>query len=213
MISPSVSRGASSACASSGSYTLTASQRINTSYVSMAPVSWTWYTARSSAGPYSSVGQTNASTYAISAPTSTGSIWYRYAQKVNFSANSTLETKTNAYTIGTNYCSPNFVYISQCCTALGSNPTFSATQVGDRSVTLTWSGMSHVDHFVIRYGTEGGITYAEKTVSGTSTSTTINNLTNGHTYYFQIQAIGASGSPGFCDSQLSTKITLTPNCN
>ena len=212
VLSLSVRPNTSSVCANDGVFTLSASQNYNTNYFSLSPTSWRWYSATASTGPYSEMGGTNASTYAVTAPSNTGSVWYRYSQSVNFVSNSTLTTVSNSYSI--TYCNPGSIYVSQCCMPLGSNPTFSATQVSDRSVTLRWSGMSqmsYVDHFVIRYGTEGGVSFEEIIVPGSATSTTINELTNGHTYYFQIQAI--SNSSDYCDTPLSTKVPLTPECN
>lgn len=207
-ITPSANPNKTSVCANDGVFTLTAAQTVDTRYVSISPTSWSWYSATASAGPYLPMGGTNASTYAVTAPSNTGSVWYKFNQSVNFYSNSTLETKANTYSI--TYCKPGSIYISQCCTSLGSNPTFSATQVSDRSVTLTWSGMNNVDLFVIRYGVDGGVSFNEITVAGNETSKLIERLTNGRSYYFQIQAIGASG---YCDTQLSTKTYLTPECN
>lgn len=200
----------SSVCANSGVFTLSASQSYNTNYFSLSPTSWRWYSATASSGPYNEMGGTTASTYAVTAPSNTGSVWYRFSQSVRFVSNSTLTTLSNSYSIS--YCNPGSIYVSQCCLPLGSNPTFSGTQVSDRSVTLTWNGMgSNVDHFVIRYGTEGGVSFEEINVPRSATSTTINELTNGHTYYFQIRAI--SSSSDYCDTPLSTKVPLTPVCN
>jgi hypothetical protein len=210
VLSLSVRPNTSSVCANDGVFTLSASQSYNTNYFSLSPTSWRWYSATASSGPYNEMGGTTASTYAVTAPSNTGSVWYRFSQSVRFVSNSTLTTLSNSYSIS--YCNPGSIYVSQCCMPLGSNPTFSGTQVSDRSVTLTWNGMgSNVDHFVIRYGTEGGVGFEEISVSGSATSTTINELTNGHTYYFQIQAI--SSSSDYCDTPLSTKVPLTPVCN
>ncbi len=206
-ITPSASPNTSSVCANDGVFTLTASQSVNTNYVSITPTSWAWYSATASNGAYSPIGSTNASTFAVTAPSNTGAIWYKYNQSINMMSNNTLETKASSYSI--TFCNPGSIYVSQCCTSLGSSPSFSATQVRDRSVNLQWSGMDHVDHFVIRYGVDGGVSFKEVTVAGNATSKLIERLTNGRSYFFQIQAIGASG---YCDTQLSTKIYLTPNC-
>ncbi len=210
VISPLARPNTSSVCANDGVFTLSASQSYNSNYISVSATSWEWYSATvGSNGPYSPMGGTNMSTYAVTAPSNTGSIWYRFNQSLSLVSNSTLETMSNTYSI--TYCSPGSVYVSLCCTPLDNNPTFSATQISDRSVTLNWNGMSNVDHFVIRYGTEGGVSFEEISVPGSITSTTINELTNGHTYYFQIRAI--SSSSDYCDTPLSTKVPLTPVCN
>ena len=201
------SAGIVSSVCSGDPYTLSALMDNNNPYVSITPTSWAWYSATASNGAYSLMGSTNQSTYAVTAPSNTGSIWYKYNQSINMMSNNTLETKASSYSI--TFCNPGSIYVSQCCTSLGSSPSFSATQVRDRSVNLQWSGMDHVDHYVIRYGVDGGVSFKEIIVDRNTTSKLIERLTNGRSYFFQIQAIGASG---YCDTQLSTKIYLTPNC-
>ena len=204
-VTQSVQTPAASVCANS-QFTLTAGATIQD--VTYTPVSWQWYSATASNGDYSPMGGvTNASTYATRHPSSITKVWYRFYQTINMLTNA-VNSESSTYSFTT--CNTASIRVSQCCTALGSNPTFSATQVGDRSVTLTWSGMSHVDHFVIRYGVDGGLGFNEITVDRNASSKTIERLTNGRSYYFQIQAIGASG---YCDTQLSDKIYLAPRCN
>ncbi len=213
VLSPSAKVPATSACATGGTYTLTASQSMNTSYVSVSPQTWTWYSATASGGPYASIGTTTASAYTVSGRNDPGTVWYRYAEKASMVSNTARSTVTNYYTIGTNLCSPAKIEFK--CTPLPSNPTFSATATGDRSVTLTWSGISGTDHYLIRYGVDGGISFKEITVPYGTNTVTIENLTNGREYYFQIQAIGGIEASGcqYCTTQLSTKAHVTPDCD
>ena len=213
VLSPSAKIPTSSACATGGTYTLTASQSMNTSYVSVSPQTWTWYSATASGGPYASIGTTTASAYTVSGRNDPGTVWYRYAEKASMVSNTARSTVTNYYTIGTNLCSPAKIEFK--CTPLPSNPTFSATATGDRSVTLTWSGISGTDHYVIRYGVDSGINFKEITVPYGTNTVTIENLTNGREYYFQIQAIGGIEASGcqYCTTQLSTKAHVTPDCD
>lgn len=213
VLSPSAKVPATSACATGGTYTLTASQSMNTSYVSVSPQTWTWYSATASGGPYASIGTTTASAYTVSGRNDPGTVWYRYAEKASMVSNTARSTVTNYYTIGTNLCSPAKIEFK--CTPLPSNPTFSATATGDRSVTLTWSGISGTDHYVIRYGVDSGISFKEITVPYGTNTVTIENLTNGREYYFQIQAIGGIEASGcqYCTTQLSTKAHVTPDCD
>lgn len=220
VLTPSVKTPTSSACATGGSYTLTASNTFSTNYVSIAPKTWTWYTATASGGPYASLGSTTGSTYTVSGLNVPGTIWYRFAEKVNMVSNSTRSNVTDYYTIKTNICSP--AKIAFTCTSLAT-PNFSAESgVDDRSVILKWTSSPNVDHYVIRYGVEGGIGYKEINVSANGSSLitqTISNLTNGREYYFQLQAIGAADASGcqYCNAPTSitaaTKFPLSPECN
>ncbi|MBQ6276964.1 MAG: fibronectin type III domain-containing protein [Bacteroidales bacterium] len=213
VLTPSAKTPASSACATGGTYTLTASQSMNTSYVSVSPQTWTWYSATASGGPYASIGTTTATAYTVSGRNDPGTVWYRYAEKASMVSNTARSTVTNYYTIGTNLCSPAKIEFK--CTPLPSNPTFSATATGNRSVTLTWSGISGTDHYVIRYGVDSGISFKEITVPYGTNTVTIENLTNGREYYFQIQAIGGIEASGcqYCTTQLSTRAHVTPDCD
>lgn len=217
-----VSANASSttACAGSGTITLSASQNYNNQYVPLsAAKTWQWYSATNgSNGAYVTMGGTftvnSSHSTTVQVPANTGSVWYKYSQTVAVTTNancSPVGATSMRYTISR--CSPACVLVSQCCQSLGGNPSFSVRQTRDRSVHLEWSGMSHVDYFVIRYGVDGGVSCKDLTVPGTATSQDIDNLTNGRSYYFQIKAYGASGSPSYCDSDISTKIYLTPECN
>lgn len=207
VISPSATTGAASECAVCGKYTLSASQDYNSSYVTISPTSWKWYSATDgSNGNYSLMGGTTASTYAVTAPTNTGSVWYKFRQTVNFYSNSTLETKANTYSI--NHCSPACVYVSNC-SSIGS-PSFASYSPGDRKVTFELGIVDNADHYVIRYGTVGGLGYREKVVSaGDEGNVVIDNLTNGHTYYFHVQAIGAEG---YCNTLFSDSVRIMPKC-
>ena len=213
VLSPSAKVPATSACATGGTYTLTASQAQNTSYVSVVPKTWTWYSATASGAGYAYIGTTTASTYTVSGLNDPGTIWYRYAENASMVSNTARSTLSSYYTIGTNLCSPAKIEFK--CTPLPSNPTFSATDTGDRSVTLTWSGISGTDHYLIRYGVDGGISFKEITVPYGTDTVTIENLTNGREYYFQIQAIGGIEASGcqYCTTQLSTKAHVTPDCD
>ena len=189
------------------------SQTPTTTYLPVTPgQSWKWYSATASGGPYNSMATTNLSTYQVSPPSMPGTVWYRYDRTVVAASNSTLSLLNTSSVVGTALCNPQSIYYAPACEPINSNnpPSFSATP-SDRSVTLSWNnlGANVVDHYVIRYGVEGGVGFKEITVAGNATSKLIERLTNGRSYYFQIQAIGASG---YCDTQLSTKTYLTPNC-
>ena len=204
------SAGLVSAVCSGDPYTLSALMDNNNPYVSITPTSWAWYSATASNGAYAPIGSTNASTFAVTAPSNTGSIWYKYNQSINMMSNNTLETKASSYSI--TFCNPGSIYVSQCCIQINSNnpPSFGVCSVSDRSVTLNWNNLgTNVDHYVIRYGVDGGLSFKEITVAGTASSKLIEHLTNGRNYYFQIKAIGKSG---YCDSREFSTTYLVPAC-
>jgi hypothetical protein len=63
------------------------------------------------------------------------------------------------------------------------------------SLTLTWNPDSdpHLAGYCVYYGTASG-EYLQEIQAGNVTSTTINNLTNGGTYYFVVSALDSSGT-------------------
>ena len=214
VLSPSAKVPATSACATGGIYTLTASQAQNTSYVSVVPKTWTWYTATASGGPYESIGLTTATAYTVSGMNDPATVWYRYAEKASMVSTSSRSTLSSYYTIGTNLCSP--AKIEYKCTPLASNPTFSAsTEPTDRGVILRWNQVANASGYVIRYGMAGAVNYATVTIdSGSTTEYEITGLTNGREYRFQIQAIGGVAASGcqYCTTDFSAD-DFTPNCD
>ena len=150
----------------------------------------------------------------VQAPANTGSVWYKYMQTIKITTNATCApfgATSKSYTL-TN-CRPASVLVKQCCTSLGGTLSFTGNQTGDRSVTLSWGGLTNtsgIDHYVISYGT--GPTYKQIEVAANRTSIEIGNLTNGRTYHFEIQAIGKTGSPSYCNSNTAT-VNLSPVCN
>jgi len=214
VLSPSAKVPATSACATGGTYTLTASQAQNTSYVSVVPKTWTWFTATASTGPYASIGSTTATAYTVSGRNDPGTVWYRYAEKASMVSNSARSTVTNYYTIGTNLCSPAKIEFK--CTPLASSPTFSAsTEPTDRGVILRWNQVADASGYVIRYGRAGAVNYATVTInSGSTTEYEITGLTNEREYHFQIQAIGGVAASGcqYCTTDFSAD-DFTPNCD
>ena len=74
----------------------------------------------------------------------------------------------------------------------GSAPTLFAAVPGNNSVTLTWSKASNpVTRYLIAYGTTADvIQFGNPNAGGPdTTSTTINGLSGGVTYYFRVKAI------------------------
>ena len=214
VLSPSAKVPATSYCATGGTYTLTASQSMNTSYVSVVPKTWTWYSATASNGTYRSIGSTAASTYTVSGRSDPGTVWYRYAENASMVSTSSRSTLSSYYTIGTNLCSP--AKIEYKCTPLASSPTFSAsTESTDRGVKLRWNQVTNASGYVIRYGMAGAVNYATVTIdSGSTTEYEITGLTNGREYHFQIQAIGGVAASGcqYCNTDFSAD-DFTPECD
>ncbi|MBR5984006.1 MAG: fibronectin type III domain-containing protein [Bacteroidales bacterium] len=219
VLAPSVRTSASSACVGDGIISLTASQNNGSAYVPIvATKTWQWYSGTNgSNGTYATMGGTftanTSHSTTVQAPANTGSVWYKYIQTIKITSNATctpLGATSKTYTVS---CRPASVAIVQCCSSLGGTLTFNGTQTGDRSVTLSWGGITNTNgilHYVISYGT--GPTYKQIEVAANRNSIEIGNLTNGRTYHFEIQAIGKTGSPSYCNSN-TINVNLVPICN
>ena len=80
----------------------------------------------------------------------------------------------------------------------------------NQCVSLSWSSVPGATSYVVQYGTSavypnlpGGYT----NISGLAlTSTTVNNLTNGTSYYFQVVAVNAGGPSGPSSELLATPV-------
>ena len=220
VLAPSVRTSASSACVGDGIITLSAMQNEASIYVPIvATKTWQWYSGTNgSNGTYATMGGTFTATalpsLTVVAPANTGSVWYKYLQTIKITTNATcapLGATSKSYSL-TN-CRPASVLVKQCCTPLGGTLTFNGTQTGDRSVTLSWGGITNTNgirYYVISYGT--GPTYKQIEVEASRNSIEIGNLTNGRTYHFEIQAIGKTGSPSYCNSN-TINVNLSPECN
>jgi len=218
VLAPSVRTSASSACVGDGIISLTASQNNGTAYLPIAAKTWQWYSGTNgSNGTYAAIGGTftanSSHSTTVQAPANTGSVWYKYIQTIKITSNATctpLGATSKTYTVS---CRPASVAIVQCCTPLGGTLNFTGNQTGDRSVTLSWGGITNTSgilHYVISYGT--GPTYKQIEVDASRNSIEIGNLTNGRTYHFEIQAIGNTGSPSYCNSN-TINVNLSPECN
>lgn len=96
------------------------------------------------------------------------------------------------------------------CSAVrpGSSPTLLSAQAGLNSVTLTWSKAANpVTYYLITYGSApGSQQYGNPNVGGSNTTSyTINGLSGGVKYYFQIRA-GNECAPG----EYSNEVSATP---
>lgn len=83
-------------------------------------------------------------------------------------------------------------------------PTNISVNPGNSQISLTWTaptdtGGSPITGYMITYTTDSWTTSHGK-ISGTSTSTTITGLTNGHTYSFRVYSINSIGTSTTYDS-------------
>jgi fibronectin type 3 domain-containing protein len=87
-----------------------------------------------------------------------------------------------------------------------SPPTLTSAISGNTQVTLAWTAGAGINKipssYSVEYGTVSG-TYGAPVNVGNVNSYTINNLTNGTTYYFAVTATNAGGTSGN-SNQLST---------
>lgn len=94
-----------------------------------------------------------------------------------------------------------------CNSAVPSSaPALTAAQAGTNSVLLTWTPVNNATHYMIRYGTTpGAYIYGAPNV-GNTTSYTVNLLSSGATYYFQVAAVN-NCMPGPWSAESSTRPT------
>ncbi|WP_374033732.1 fibronectin type III domain-containing protein [Bdellovibrio bacteriovorus] len=80
--------------------------------------------------------------------------------------------------------------------------------IGNKKITLTWTGGSGSNSFTVKYGT----TNPPTTVASTSATSPyiVENLTNGTLYYFRAEAVNAYGTTASA-SQSATPVSTQPN--
>ena len=153
-----------------------------------------------------------------------GSYWWTSSPSV-VSSNSNIYTvdfsgSNNSHTINAQwYGNGHYARLVRSIeSSLPASPYGLEASAGDASVTLTWSNISTATSYKIYYSaTSGAGTSADNNVSFTadmdedssdSTSTyTINGLSNGTTYYFVITAIDGEGD----ESSASAQASATPS--
>nr|WP_281272223.1 cadherin-like beta sandwich domain-containing protein [Paenibacillus flagellatus] len=96
-----------------------------------------------------------------------------------------------------------------------SVPTNLSSVAGDRQVTLNWDAVTGADSYTI-YQYEGTSAPADENgwvlvqASVTSATYTVTGLTNGTSYAFAVNAVGAGGTSGFSAATVSTPTVALP---
>lgn len=85
-----------------------------------------------------------------------------------------------------------------------SAPVLNAPTSGSQSVGLSWNSVSDADGYKVKYGTTSG-TYTTTVDVGNLTQHSVNDLTNGLTYYFIVTAYNSGGESGN-----SNEVSATP---
>ncbi|SDO22637.1 Fibronectin type III domain-containing protein [Paenibacillus sp. yr247] len=88
---------------------------------------------------------------------------------------------------------------------LPAAPTQSNIEAGNGKLTLNWSSTSGATGYKVKYGTASGV-YTSTVDVGNVSSTTIEGLQNGTTYYFAISAYNSAGQ-----SRNSNEVIGTPD--
>ena len=87
-------------------------------------------------------------------------------------------------------------------------PARPAVVEGDERLTVTWTAPADngaaIDDYDVQYKRTSASSWRSHAFSGTGTSTTIRNLTNGLEYEVQVQAHNAAGDSGFSGSRRGT---------
>jgi hypothetical protein len=84
--------------------------------------------------------------------------------------------------------------IQALASALGppSSPEWDTLTPGNGKITVSWKSADAATGYTLRWGSASGMLTQSITLS--STQAVVNGLTNGQTYYFQIEAINAQGA-------------------
>ena len=85
--------------------------------------------------------------------------------------------------------------------ALGSVPT--AT-----SVTLAWGVVSEASSYVVEVHDKANYNSLVKSLTATTNSASVGDLTSGQRYYWQVQAVNAGGKSGWAQSDFTTLVAL-----
>ena len=94
-------------------------------------------------------------------------------------------------------------------TAAPVAPEITVDEAGDSQVTIGWASVSDADSYNLRYTEDSTFASNITTVAGLrNTSYTVEGLTNGVTYYFDLNAEGAGGSSNY--SNTVEAIPLSP---
>lgn len=86
-------------------------------------------------------------------------------------------------------------------------PTNLTATAGNGQVALSWTSVADAASYVVRYRVNGsGTSYTTVTLSNTTLTTTIANLTNGTTYEFGVAAVDASGNVSVFAAQTAAPV-------
>lgn len=72
-------------------------------------------------------------------------------------------------------------------------PSISSVKTADKVMTVAWTGVKDATYYQVYISTQANTGFTQVNGKLTSTSTTINNLTNGQTYYVYVKAGNAVG--------------------
>lgn len=90
-----------------------------------------------------------------------------------------------------------------------SAPTGLTATAGDGSVALSWTASSGASSYTVLESTSSGGTYSSVASGITGTTYTVTGLTNGTTYYFEVEAVNGSGTSSPSGSASATPSAAT----
>ena len=108
------------------------------------------------------------------------------------------------------------IFVSATPYTVSSAPSSPTATPGNQQVTLSWAppssnGGSAITSYTINYGTSSTSLTSSISTGSTSTSYTATGLTNGQTYYFDVQAVNAAGAGSASSIASATPTTGVPS--
>ncbi len=170
-----------------------------------------------------------SSTYAVSTPVATGQVWQvswdpatltvigtQYSssgtqlQQWTFAVPSADSPGSSVYpSVGASAQLSSSFGVSSIIAGPPSAPTGLTATAGDGSVALSWTASSGASSYTVLESTSSGGTYSSVASGITGTTYTVTGLTNGTTYYFEVEAVNGSGTSSPSGSASATPSAAT----
>ena len=159
---------------------------------SSGATSYTLLQSMSSGGTYSAVASGLAgTTYTVTGLTN-GTTYYYEVEAVN--------------SAGTSSPSSSASVTPSAAASPPAAPTGLTAAPGDGSASLSWTASSGASSYTVLQSTSSGGTYSAVASGLTGTTYTVTGLTNGTTYYYEVEAVNSAGT-----SAPSSSASVTPS--
>jgi hypothetical protein len=179
-----------------------------------APVSITWDVANTTAAPYNVANvkidyttDPNGATWTtiVASTANDGTESFTFPSSLNNQA-----VRVRISSIGNVFYAVKTVNITTLATCGSASTAVSVSNIVQSAVTVNWAPITGVTSYIIRYKKLTETTWQQ--VNSSTTSVTLNSLTDGTAYEVQISGV-CSGTPGaYTSSTNFTTLAMTPYC-